>query len=268
MQRLNNAVIEQQIEELRKEIAEIENPESTASEGVINEEVIDRALIDAEPSVKELSEGDDLTRYSFDELTEKAAIRGYLRGLEAEGYPMETLPSDFARLLENPDYELSAPMWNELIRWDFGRQAKAAYPIFEEVHLWRALRAIQIGGGPLGILKGREHLALPLELAGKFHFEQMTKELHPLLMRFALDKGATQDRLDASGINYPELNRLFYAKRRALHENYNLKSYDALARFIMGKSRTIGWPKALYQPFANSPETMLDGIARYAEHSW
>lgn len=239
-------ISERDLDVLRKEISSIEDT--------------------SEPPAAELDEGEDLTRYSFEELTLKAAIRGYLKGLEVADFQVDTLPEGFAVLLEDPDYEIPTWMWEELIGWDYDRQALAAYPIFEEVHRWRALRAVQLGTGPLGVLKGREHLALPLELAGKFHFEQMIKELHHLLVRFVLDKGATQDLADAGGVTYPRLVKLFLARRRGMCQKYRLDSYDAMARFVAGGSAKVGWPQALIRPFAGELESVLDAINLFAIH--
>lgn len=253
---------EKELKKLRAEIAAIEH--SDVDDVTIIEEA---KPLEVEPEAP-LTPGEDLTKYSFEELTLKAAIRGYIKGLEAEGIDMDALPGNFATLLEDPSYELPTWLWEELISWDYDQQAQASYPIYEEVHLWRALRAIQIGSGPLGILRGREHLALKLELSGKFHFERLAEELHPLMVRFTLDKGATQDLANAGSVAYPRSVKLFLARRRALCQEYGLDSYDKMARFIAGGSVNAGWPRELSAPFADNLNLLLDAINQMAIHYW
>ena len=216
---------------------------------------------------KMAEEMEDWSQYSFEQMVVKAAVQGYLKGLKEEEVPEEKFPDNFATLLEGEGYEIPEELWDEINLANCARQAKMAYPIFQEVHKGRALNAIRIGGGPLGILKGREHLALPLELAGKWHFEQMTKSLHPLLMRFGLDKGATQDK--RGGIAYPSMVNLFLRRRKEMLERNNLQNYDAMYRFIAtGSSRVEGWPKELTKPFAEDWELCLDAINQMAVHYW
>lgn len=203
---------------------------------------------------------------SFEQIVRKAAIRGYLKGLEEEEFPMEILPGNYADLLENKKYEIPDEVWDEVNLMNCNRQAKVAYPICEEVHLARALNAIRIGDGPLGILKGREHLALPLELAGKWHFIQMTKSLHPLFKQFGLDKGTTQDKTN-DGIYYPSMVNLFLRRRKAMFEYYKLDNYDAMYRFVASaSSRVKGWPEELSAPFYANWELCLDAINQIAVH--
>ena len=211
---------------------------------------------------QELSE---LAALSFEVMVNKAATRGFMRGLADEGFDLGCLPENFQESLEDPNYQMYEGIWAKINAWECSEQAPLIFAVAKEVHMARALKGIRTGEKPLGILRGREHLALPLELAGKFHFTQLVKGLHPILRRFGLDKGAVQDK--TGGITYPWAVKYFSRKRRELFEREHLDNYDSMFRFIAyASSRLEDWPPELSRPFDRDWELTLDAINQVAVH--
>ncbi|MBQ3409929.1 hypothetical protein IJG66_01045 [Candidatus Saccharibacteria bacterium] len=207
----------------------------------------------------------ELTDCTFEVMINKAAAKGFMKGLALEDFELRYLPENFQELLENPNYQMHEGIWAEINKWECAEQAPLIYAVAKEVHLARALKGIRTGERPLGILKGREHLAMPLELAGKYYYTQLVKGLHPVLKRFGLDKGVVQDK--TGGVTYPWAVKYFAKKRRELFEREHLDSYDNMFRFVARASDHLGdWPSELSRPFDRDWELALDAINQIAVH--
>ena len=218
--------------------------------------------------IKELAmeeELNDLASLTFEVMISKAAAKGFMKGLREEEFDLRYLPENFQELLEDPNYLMHEGIWAEINKWECAEQAPLVFAVAKEVHTARALKGIRTGEGPLGILKGREHLAMPIELAGKYHFTQLVKGLHPVLKRFGLDKGVVQDK--TGGITYPWAIKYFTKKRRELMETEHLDNYDNMFRFVARASdRLEDWPAELSRPFDRNWELVLDAINQIAVH--
>ena len=218
--------------------------------------------------IKELTTGEglnELADLTFEVMINKAAAKGFIKGLANEDFDLRYLPEDFEFLIADPNYQMHEGIWDEINKWECSEQAPLVYAVAREVHLARALKGIRTGEKPLGILKGREHLALPLELAGKFHFTQLVKGLHPTLKRFGIDKGVVQDK--SGGITYPWAIKYFSKKRRELFEREHLDDYSSMFRFIARASDCLeDWPSELSRPFDRDWELVLDAINQVAVH--
>ena len=218
--------------------------------------------------IKDLAMEDELIGLSdltFEVMINKAAAKGFMKGLAEEDFDMRYLPENFQELLADPDYVMFEGIWAELNKWECAEQAPMVFAVAKEVHTARALKGINTGEGPLGILKGREHLVMPIELAGRFHHIQLVKGLHPILRRFGLDKGAVQDK--TGGITYPWADKYFVKKRRELFERENLYNYDSMFRFVARAcDRLDDWPVELSRPFDRNWELTLDAINQIAVH--
>ena len=207
----------------------------------------------------------DIHHLTFRAMVNEAAARGFIKGLEEADFDMECLPDNFQKLLEGPNYEVPNDIWRKVNEWTCPEQAPVIYAVLKEIHLARALNGVKIGEGPLGIMRGREHLVMPIELAGRTHCIQMTKGLHPTLKRFGLDKGAVQDKV--SGVAYPWVEKYFLKQRHELFIRENLESYDRMLRFIICVSdRVKDWPEELSLPFHNDLELCLDAVNQIGTH--
>lgn len=218
--------------------------------------------------IKEMAmeeELDGLACLTFEVMINKAAAKGFMKGLAEEDFDMCYLPENFQELLEDPNYQMFEGIWAELNKWECSEQAPMIFAVAREVHLARALKGIRTGEGPLGILRGHEHLALPIEMAGRWHYAQLVKGLHPILKRFGLDKGAVQGK--TGGIAYPWALKYFVRKRRELFEREHLDNYDSMFRFVARASDCIeDWPAELSRPFDRDWELCLDAINQIAVH--
>ena len=218
--------------------------------------------------IKELALEDEMSEVaslSFEVMVNKAAAKGCIKALREEDFDLRYTPENFQELLEDPNYQMHEGIWAEINKWECSEQAPMVFAVAKEVHMARALKGIRTGEGPLGILKGREHLALPLELAGKFHFIQLVKGLHPVLKRFGLDKGAVQDK--TGGITYTWATKYFVKKRRELFETEHMDNFRDMYYFIARASdRLDDWPAELSRPFDRNWELVLDAIDQVAVH--
>ncbi len=218
--------------------------------------------------IKELTmedEMNELADLTFEVMINKAAAKGFMKGLAEEDFELRYLPEDFEFLLADPNYQMHEGLWAEINKWECTEQAVLVFAVAKEVHLARALKGVRTGEQPLGILKGREHLALPIELAGKFHYSQLVKGLHPILKRFGLDKGVVQDK--TGGITYPWAIKYFTKKRQELFKSQGLDNYENMFRFIARASDYLeDWPWELSRPFDRNWELTLDAINQVAVH--
>ncbi|MCR5700146.1 MAG: hypothetical protein K6G49_01805 [Candidatus Saccharibacteria bacterium] len=187
---------------------------------------------------------EDIHRRTFGAMVNEAAAKGFIKGLEEAGFNMELLPDNFQKLLEDPNYQVPDDIWMMLNEWTCDKQAAVIYTILEEVHLARALNGVRTGEGPLGIMKGHEHLIMPIELAGRTHCDQMASDLHSTLKRFGLDKGAVQGKL--GGVSYNWVTKLFQEKRDEFFNKYQLRIYDNMFRLVAYVSGYVeDWPEEL-----------------------
>lgn len=195
------------------------------------------------------------------------AIDGLIEGLEKVHFPMETLSmpvGHFKMQLKLEDFEMPENVWILLQDYTCEKQAEIIMEIIRNIHLCTALNRLKMGEGPLGSLKGREHLALPIELAGATHFRGILDEVKPLLPKFGLDKGATQGK--TGGQDYPSVINLFFRNRKQFFKVYGMDSQAEMYGFLTSMSRNYkGWPKPLSEPFRDG-ETARDAINQIAVH--
>ena len=128
------------------------------------------------------------------------------------------------------------------------------YVMIRSAHIWSALQlASSSKGAPL---KGKEHLGLPLELAGEANLVQMLTKIEPLLPRLGLDKGITRG--EGNGVNYPSVLTLFYKNRAQFFRVNNLERITDLCRFVMNlRDRMPNWPERLARIYRD-PEAALN----------
>lgn len=197
------------------------------------------------------------------------AIDGLIEGLEDVHFSFEILPMSvkhFKMQLKLEDYEMSEEVWKKLQGYSCDEQAKIIMAMVRNVHLCRALDRLRGGEGPLGRLRGCEHKALPLALAGETNCREILEELKPLLPRFGLDKGATRGK--TGGVDYPSVMNLFFRNRRQFFQVYRIEGdYTAMLRFLMAmKYRpNLDWPEALTKPFEDE-DTARDALNQIAVH--
>jgi len=195
------------------------------------------------------------------------AIDGLIEGMERVHFPMEILPVSveyFKMQLKIEDYEVPDEIWAEFQEYSCEEQAKIIMEIIRSVHLFTALNRLKGGEGPLGSLKGREHLALMLELTGETYVRETLEKVKPLLPKLCLDKGATQGK--AGGVDYPSVMNLFYRNRKQFFKVHGLESYAGMYNFLRNISvRLPDWPEALSRPFRDEA-TAMDAINQIAIH--
>ena len=195
------------------------------------------------------------------------AIDGLIEGMEKLRFPMEMLQMPvrvFAMELKIEGYEMPEEVWNKLQEYTCEQQAGIIIELIRSVHLHQALSRLKVGPGPLGSLKGREHLALPIELAGETNCREKLELVKPLLPRFGLDKGATQGK--TGGIDYPSVMSLFFRNRKQFFKVYGLEDQAGIYRFLTSMSKYFGsWPEVLSEPFRDE-EIARDAINQIAVH--
>lgn len=193
------------------------------------------------------------------------AVDGFPDGLEKVGFDMESITQDLLRDLKRDESKMPEPIWRRINLLSCDQQAKVIMESVRNIHLEQALYNVRIGSEvPLGALRGAEHLALPIELAGAPHFFDLLEKTKPVLPRLGLDKGATQGK--TGGVAYPSVEHLFYKNRAQFFRVYGLETYDGMFHFLQClPSRLPDWPRRLAEPFRNE-EIVLDAINQIAIH--
>lgn len=194
------------------------------------------------------------------------AAKGFVKMLDRK-FDEPFWPQSFDRLLARSDYQVPDKFWNELNRLSCKEIDEIIYGIVAHVHMCEALYAVKWGTeeNPLGSLKGDEHLALPLPLAGEARFKSLLLELAPTLKRFGLDKTMTLGK--NGGMVYQSAINLFFSKWHDFYRIYRLESsYYDLYLFIGNiRAKLDDWPEVLDDLFRTEDEIMT-AINQVAMH--
>ena len=195
-------------------------------------------------------------RYQVETLMECLVI-AFIEGLFDVGFDLKILAGepDIKAKLNSQDYEMPEYIWEEINKLSCDEQARVVYAMLRAMHVWYAFKLIE----KPETFKGKEFLALQLELAGEANLLSLLAELKPMLPRFGLDKGRTQG--EERNMDYPSVIKVFLRTRTQLCQVYNLEDDLSLGWFILAvDSKLDYWPRELVQPF-NDSSTLLGAIA-------
>lgn len=210
------------------------------------------------------------------------AMDGYLRGMNylaglsrvsvenfAERLAAAT-PDDIRAALRNPNYVIPEELW--LLGRSLSEEdhAKVVYAMVWHVHLCKAMHLVCVAtpedGDPLETLRGREHLALPLELAGEKRFSELWDGVKKLLPDLGLDRWKKTDFY--GNVEYPEVPKRYAVQREMLKRLCHLESHVGMERFLrhpseaMARVYPLRWPQELSVFY--SDDAVLNAIGRYA----
>lgn len=181
------------------------------------------------------------------------------------------MPPDLRIKLRDPRYEIPEEMWLLIRELSEDEQARVIYTIIWHVHMCEAMYLVCVatprGGNPLETLRGREHLALPLELAGEARFWEIWAKVKEFLPKLGLDQWVSRD--FRGNVEYPAVIARLVAQRELIMRLFHLDTHLGMEKFLRSPSAAmakvpslLGWPREL--DVFNSDEAILDTIARYA----
>lgn len=189
-------------------------------------------------------------------------VTAFVDGLFDVGFDLKILASipEVKAKLMSRDFEMPDFAWEEINRLSCEEQARVVYAMIRAAHIWYALKLVD----EAETLKGKEFLALPIELAGEKNFLSLLSEVKPMLPRLGLDKGRTQG--EGCNVDYPTVLKVFFKTRTQFFRVYDLEDIESLAWFILELDTKLDyWPAKLTQAF-NDSRTLLgaiEGVRRY-----
>ena len=188
---------------------------------------------------------------------DEVAVEAYKEGLVA----FEIDFGDDEISMAKGRYHISDDLWGEVNRLSCEQQAQIIYRMVYAVHIWSALQAVKQRPAPLGSLRGREHLGLPLEMAGEDNVVRILDRLTKILPSLGLDKGVTMG--EGNGVMYPLVMTFFYKTRVQFWKRYGIDaSFATMCRFIMRiRTKIPNWPPELAKVYEDY-EVALDACDR------